>query len=321
MRAFRLSLLAIGILSLAIMIANIGVSTLALQLKQLSWKIGLLALFPFSIVTVLDTLAWRFAFRRNLPFRTLFPIRLAGEAVNMTTLSASLGGEAVKAYLRKQTVPLEEGLASVVIAKTTITVALGLFLLSGITLASGLLPGRPSLIRPMVGLVIFGGLAIGAFLILQQRGLFEQTIKLLRTLGIRWKRGESLLQRLDRAIKLFYQAHRARFYLSCLFHLLGWIAGSLEIYLALWLLGVPVSLGAAIVIEAFTQSIKAAAFLIPSGVGVQEGGLVAIFLAFGLGAGVGLTVGLVRRLRELTWITAGLVTLGLIEKLPSEQAA
>ncbi len=91
-------------------------------------------------------------------------------------------------------------------------------------------------------------------------------------------------------------------------------------YFSPWLLGFPISFGAAVAIEAFTQAIKAAAFLIPSGVGMQEGGLVAIFLA--LGAGVGLTVGLVRRLRELTWITAGLVTLGLFEKLSfSEQSA
>jgi hypothetical protein len=34
-----------------------------------------------------------------------------------------------------------------------------------------------------------------------------------------------------------------------------------------------------------------------------------LFLAFGLGAGVGFTFSLVRRLRELTWVTIGLIAL------------
>jgi hypothetical protein len=37
----------------------------------------------------------------------------------------------------------------------------------------------------------------------------------------------------------------------------------------------------------------------------------AVFAAIGLGAGVGLSMTLVRRFRELTWVAAGLVTLSL----------
>lgn len=38
----------------------------------------------------------------------------------------------------------------------------------------------------------------------------------------------------------------------------------------------------------------------------------AVFVAFGLGAGLGLSFALIRRLRELTWVTAGLILLAFL---------
>ena len=65
--------------------------------------------------------------------------------VNMTTPTAYVGGEPLKAYLlKKHHVPMVEGLASVVIAKTTMTIAEVLFILLGIALGVWLLGGSDS---------------------------------------------------------------------------------------------------------------------------------------------------------------------------------
>jgi hypothetical protein len=48
--------------------------------------------------------------------------------------------------------------------------------------------------------------------------------------------------------------------------------------------------------------------------GTQEGGKVAIFAALGLGAAKGFSMGFVRRLRELAWAFAGLVSFAVLER-------
>jgi hypothetical protein len=71
---------------------------------------------------------------------TLGPL---GEVVNMTTPTAYVGGEQLKAYLlKKHHVPMVEGLPSVIIAKTTMTIAEVLFILLGIAVGVWLLGGN-----------------------------------------------------------------------------------------------------------------------------------------------------------------------------------
>ena len=62
-------------------------------------------------------------------------------------------------------------------------------------------------------------------------------------------------------------------------------------------------------VEAFATGIRFMTFFVPAGVGTTEGGLVLVFVAFGLGAPLGLAFALVRRLRELCWTAVGLIVL------------
>ena len=69
-------------------------------------------------------------------------VRLAGEAVNLVTPTAAVGGDLLKAYLLRPGVALREGLASVIADKTTSVVSQVLLLL--IRLVVGLLLPPPS---------------------------------------------------------------------------------------------------------------------------------------------------------------------------------
>ncbi|MBI4561863.1 MAG: flippase-like domain-containing protein [Candidatus Rokubacteria bacterium] len=314
MTTVRLILLALGVAFIGYLIAQVGPATLVASFQTLSWRVLVVLIFPFGLVTMLDTLGWRFAFQRDqASFLTLYSVRLAGEAFNITTPTASLGGEPVKAYLLRPRVPLEEGLASVIVAKTTITLAQGCFLVVGLALAWFLFPLPSAFLHGLAGLLLMEALALGGFVLVQFRGLFGSGLKLLRGMGIGWgqHRAEKFRQ-LDRALATFYREHGRRLAFSILFHFLGWVVGSLEVYLILYFLGIPVSLATALVIDAFASAIKFAAFLIPGGLGALEGGNIAVFAAFGLSVGLGLSFTLIRRLRELTWVTAGLVLLALL---------
>lgn len=63
--------------------------------------------------------------------------------------------------------------------------------------------------------------------------------------------------------------------------------------------GHPVDLTEVVVIEALGQAIKAAAFLVPSGLGVQEGGLVLVCGLFGIDGGTALALSLAKRVPDV----------------------
>ena len=81
--------------------------------------------------------------------------------------------------------------------------------------------------------------------------------------------------------------------------LLGWIAGAFEIYVFLFIIGVDASLLDVILIEAFTGIVRAVAFFIPAGLGVQELAFVLIGNYVGLGDTVAFSIAIGRRIREI----------------------
>ncbi len=294
-----------GLAAVGVLAWEVGPEALWRQLRDLSWRLPVLVL-PYALVAVLDAAGWRCAFPgRRPPLPLLVAVRLAGEAVNVTTPTATLGGEPLKAWLLSRAhVPFDEGLVSVVIAKTALVVSHLGFLALGLTLAAWRPPPASALLTVMVTLMGAGIVAIGGFVWAQQRGLFRASGRALGWLGF----GEAVtghLGRLDTHVRGFYGGRRGRLAFSVLFHFLGWLAGSLEVWLALRFLGAPVDLGTAVVIEAFASAIRSATFLIPASLGVQEGGFVGIFLGFGLGASAGLAFGVVRRVREAVWALVG----------------
>jgi hypothetical protein len=58
-------------------------------------------------------------------------------------------------------------------------------------------------------------------------------------------------------------------------------------------------------------------FFVPGKVGTQEGGKVLLFATLGLDPARGLTVGVVRRIRELTYAGVGLAALGALTVRPT----
>ncbi|MBI2529333.1 MAG: flippase-like domain-containing protein [Candidatus Rokubacteria bacterium] len=313
-------LLLAGAAFIVYLVYEVGPATVWESVRTLSWRLLLVVCFPYALTTTLDTLAWRCVFLgRAAPFWPLWGARLAGEAVNATTPTASVGGEPVKAYLLRPWVPLPEGLASVIVDKTTVVVGQGLFLVLGLLVATSLVPAASPLMTAMVLLLGLEVAGVGGFVMVQLRGPAGRGGRLLGRLGMGpGERGQERLEGLDRALAAFYRAHRRRLLAAVLFHFAAWTAGSLEIYLVLTLLGLPISLPAAVAIESFGTAVKFASFMIPASLGALEGGNVAIFAAFGLGGAAGLSYTLIRRLREAAWILVGLAAMA---PLSGRQAA
>ncbi|HET8533689.1 MAG TPA: lysylphosphatidylglycerol synthase domain-containing protein [Methylomirabilota bacterium] len=316
MRGTRFVLLAIGTTLCIGLLWRTGVGPVLSTFGTLSWRLPLLLCFPACLMIACDTLGWRFSFRRDrVPFRTLFSARLAGEALNITTPTASVGGEAVKAWLVRSHVPLTESLPSVVIAKTTITIGQTLFLLLGIAVAWPILPAGSWLLRSMQSLLVLECVGTAGFVAVQVLGATGGIGRLLQRLGLLGREDRApVLHQIDRAFVHFYRQEPRRLGLSIGWHLAGWVLGALEAYCILRVLGFPVSLGLATMVDAFGAGVGFAAFFIPARLGAQEAGDVAVFTALGFGAPAGLAFSLVRRLREVLWAAVGFLALAALQR-------
>lgn len=310
MRLVRLGLLLCGAALFLWLLVSIGPGAVVQAFTDLSWRLLVILVFPFGLTTLLDTLGWRYAFRRDaVPFPSLLAARLAGEAFNLTTPTASVGGEAVKAWLVRPWAPLTEGLPSVIVAKTTIVIGQALFLVVGLVAAHAALPSDSLVIRGMQWLLVIQVLAVGGFVAVQASGALHGSTRWLQKLG--WLSGGpgGALTQINDELAHFYRREPRRLTLSIFYHFLAWLIGVLEPWLILRWIGLPVSLAEAAAIEAFSTGIRFAAFLVPGYLGALEAGHMAIFAALGLGAPAGLSFTLIRRVRELAWTALGFLLL------------
>ena len=117
-------------------------------------------------------------------------------------------------------------------------------------------------------------------------------------------------------ISLYYLTKRKVAVTKALFfRLIGWLAGAFEIYIFLLIMDVNVSILDVIIIESFTGIIRAIAFFVPAGIGVQELAFVAIGSYVGLSPSVSFSIAIGRRVREfLVGVPAIVAWLGIFGK-------
>ena len=307
MRAFRSLSVAIGLAILAILVALVGKDeTLAATARALGWQ-SLLVCLPFALIMAVDTLGWRYAFAYDrVPFLRLMAARVAGEAVNVMTAVAPVGGDAIKVWFLGSHVPYRESVASVIVAKTTITLSQTLFLLLGVAVALALSVDA-RLVAAMFWLLLVELVGAGGFLFVQVTGLLGRGARRLARFGK--LKAIASAENLDQTLQSFYRRQWRRFSLSMGFHLLGWLMGVLETWLFLQVLHVPASLTTAVVIETLGSAVRFATFFMPGSLGALEGANAAAFAALGFGAQAGLAFSLLRRLRQVVWIGLGVLVL------------
>ena len=315
-------LLLAGVLLIGYLIHRIGPAAILGAFRSLSWRLVLVLVFPTCLVAITDTMAWRFTFLKPpRSFPRLFGVRLAGEAVNLATPTASVGGDLVKAYLLRPSVPLREGLASVIADKTASVVAQVLGLLGGLVVTVLLLPESSTLLFAAGGALVLEIVCVAGFVVAQVRGVIGGGGRLMAKLSLSpGPDRQAMLDGLDRVLQTLYFERGRRLAVSVLWHGVGLVLGTLEIYLVVRLLGLPISPLAAFAIGALGTAVKFFSFMVPASLGALEGGNVAIFAAFGLGGAVGLTYSLVRRLREIVWIAAGFLASHLVSSPPGSPA-
>lgn len=295
---------------------RIGLEAIGRNLASVGW--GFAAVLALETVAVLlVTLGWSQTLPpdRRVPFFSLLAMRMAGDGFNALAPAAVVGGEIVHARLLARFIPSAEALASVGLAAMAQFLAQVLFVgLGAIFARSGALAPR---LRPL-------GLALFAFLIAfvallgrlsrRREGPPGRVARWLGRVARVFPGGaprEGFFRDLDRGVFGAIRERPLALALAVLLFLCAWLVNIVEVGLVLALLGARVPVGTVFAIAVLTVLVEGLFFFVPARVGVMEGGLYAVFLALGLDPARGFSLGLVRRLRELTWGLAGLVILAL----------
>ena len=310
---------AAGIVVLSGLLWHIGLFQVWETVERVGLASFCVILAPFVVVYLLDTFGWSLTLGQwasRVGFVRLFMVRMAGEAINVTTPTAMLGGEPMKAYLlTRYEIPLVDGLASVVTAKTVMSLAQILYMLLGLGATLWLVGGGEH--NVLVAFVSVGLLGFGVFLFLvvQRYGIGRGLLTVADACRIRSQRLEAYrpqLLELDRTIRTFYGQRRRTFLLSMGVHFTAWLTELFEVYAILYFLGAEVGWLSSLAIAAMAALIKGSVSFVPGGLGAQEGGYLFLLMALGYGEVTGITFALIRRIREIFWILIGLVFLAVL---------
>lgn len=104
-----------------------------------------------------------------------------------------------------------------------------------------------------------------------------------------------------------------RLALATAIHFAAWVGGGVSVWIGYRLLGAPIDLLRAIAIEGLLSGALGVAFLVPSGIGVQEASYVALGAVFGMPVYASIGLSLLRRARDIALGVPALLSWQVLE--------
>jgi putative membrane protein len=158
--------------------------------------------------------------------------------------------------------------------------------------------------RALVGSLIAGtaimGVALFGFFAAQRFGGAKLFDRLLMALAekLGWSALANRESLHDNLVRIY--ADLPRLAVAIVVHLGVWFFGAFEVLVALRLMGFPIGYSEAVAIESVGQAVRAAGFLMPGALGIQEAGFIAVCAVYGIPAPDALALSLVKRVPDIT---------------------
>jgi putative membrane protein len=223
-----------------------------------------------------------------------------GIAVETLMPLGGLAAEAVKARLLIRAGTRASDAASLAVVDMTVQVVVLIFwALLGF---SALIITGPeeTLFWPIALGAVFLALASGTLLYAQYAGLFGKlaqfAARMLRS--ERWRDLAENAHHLDRTIRTIY-ARPWRVLAACAIRCATRGVMAVEIWAAAWLMHNPITPSDAVMLIGIISTLRAAAFVVPGGWGLQEGAYIVLGRMIGLEPDIALALSLASRAREL----------------------
>lgn len=320
LQTFERAIGIVGLLVLCWMIVRLGPVRIAANLHTVSWGFFLMVAFK-GVRYFCQTIAWKLILtqaQRKIGFWKLFKINLEGESLNYITITR-MGGEPLKAIAIKEHSSLAQAAASVIVLKFCYIFGFWLTIAGGF-IAILLDADVTGEIKRGVGM---GLVALTIFILffswIQKRGMFSPLSWFLRQFQSKreWISRQVLrLTRLDQEILETYRSKPVRVSVSALLQALGWVEELFFIWLALHFLKLDETWVLPTLIGMMSLLMNSLFFFVPWRAGTQEGTMVLAFTLLDLSEPMGLSLAILRRMRELVWIFAGLILFAL-ESVPT----
>ena len=280
------------------------------------WAIAAVVLYHFAVTLFLDTLAWWALFPKSdrLPLRKLLWMRWIGESVSTLVPSAAVGGDIVRARLAA----INGASLPVAAGSVLVDITLGVFTQAAFTLLGVVLlvevTGQKNFIRPALIGTLIGVVGVAGFYFVQRMGMFRFLARIIARLANspEW---QSLVQggeTLDQTVRALY-ARRKALIACCAWTIISLVAGSGEIWIALHALDLRATFINALILQSMVLTIRSAAFAVPGGLGVQEGGYLVVGNLLGIPGDAAFALSLIARVRELALGIPGLISWQIIE--------
>src|SRR6266446_1124374 len=279
------------------------------------WTI--LGIVAYHLIPIfLDAISWGVLFPKSDRPRLfqLFWMRWIGESVSTLVPSAAVGGDIVRARLASingTPVPVAAGTVLVDVTLGVFTQAgftvLGLALLVGVT-------GQRNFVRPTLVGTLIGVLGVLGFYFVQRLGMFRFLARVIARLANspEWHSLVQSGETLDRTVRTLY-ARRHALVMCCVWTTISLIGGSGEIWIALYALDLHATFLNALILQSMVLTIRSAAFAVPGGLGVQEGGYLFVGNLLGIPGDAAFALSLIARVRELALGMPGLISWQVIE--------
>ena len=228
------------------------------------------------------------------------------ESINALLPVGRVGGEVACWRLQRAAgvpaAPAAAGLLADVALSVFSQLAFALLGLALLALAGAAIGWMESLLGMAIGFALAAG-----FVLAQRAAPFSRLLAAANRLAADRLAGLAAgAARIDRMTRRLWRRRR-RIAASFLWQFAAWIAGALEIWVALRALGHPVGWVEALAIEALIQAVSSAAFLVPGALGLQEAGFLGLGALLGLPAEVSAALALTRRIRDLVLYLPGLL--------------
>lgn len=301
--------LILGLVIAVVLVTLHGYEAVTRDLASLGWGVALLPL-AFLPDILCAALSWRMLFRpgRAPGLATTITARWIATSVNtLLPLGGASGDLARLRVVMQAGTAGTDAVASVVVDKTVDAVTLVLWGLIGI----GFLVAKEAdgaLIGGAFSASVLLAIGVAGFVMVQRAGAFGFLAR--RIFGSNTKKTMTEIVEsaadLDATIRSLY-GMPIRLLLSILLRLLGRIVVSVEVWLAVALMGQAITIWDALMLRSLIGALRGAAFFVPGGWGLQEGGYVVIGGLMGLPADFMLAVSLATRGRELLISLPGLL--------------
>jgi putative membrane protein len=289
--------LGAGLALIVILIGRSDVDAILTMVGRLrGWLILIIAWHACPLLC--DALAWQRVFVRPVP--GLAPVivsRWIGEGAN-ALLPVPLLGELLRVRLMRSDRHDTVTAAASVVADITLGLVSQIpFTVAGLLLLRAGRAGDAT-IDALALLAPLAAFAVGLYAAQRHGLLARAALRLGRSMGRVDLFDVAKLKRFHEVLNATY-ARPGTVLAGSLWHLAAWVAGAGEIWILLQALGYPIDFASAIVLESLSQAARAAAFMIPGGLGVQDAALVALAGHYGIPADAALSLALAKRVREL----------------------